>query len=296
MVTPAVRREAVQLVRSELGLTERRACALVGVARTTVRRQLAVRCDAAFRERLRTLAAERRRFGYRRLHVLIRREGTIVNHKRLYRIYREEGLTVRRRRRKKLRAEGRGLPEPAIRLNQRWSLDFMSDALDDGRRFRSLDVVDDCSRECLAMEIDTSLPGDRVVRVLDRLVYMRGKPDELLMDNGPEFTSRVVDDWAYANGVRLRFIDPGKPVQNAYVESFNGKARDEFFNDQWFESIQEARSKAEAWRRDYNEVRPHSSLEDVPPAEFARRLTGAPPSDGSYPEVLSMPRDSHNPR
>jgi putative transposase len=289
MVTPAVRREAVQLVRSELGLTERRACALVGVARTTVRRQLVVRCDAAFRERLRTLAAQRRRFGYRRLHVLIRREGTVVNHKRLYRIYREEGLAVRRRRRKKLHAEGRGLPEPATRLNQRWSLDFMSDALSDGRRFRSLDVVDDCSRECLAMEIDTSLPGDRVVRVLDRLVYMRGKPDELLMDNGPEFTSRVLDDWAYANGVRLRFIDPGKPVQNAYVESFNGKARDEFFNDEWFESIHEARSKAEAWRCDYNELRPHSALEDVPPAEFARRLAGVPPPDGSYPEILTMP-------
>lgn len=229
---------------------------------------------------MRALAAQRRRFGYRRLHVLIRREGTIVNHKRFYRIYSEEGLTVRRRRRKKLRAEGRGLPEPATRLNQRWSLDFMSDALYDGRRFRSLDIVDDCSRECLAMEIDTSLPGDRVVRVLDRLVYMRGKPDELLMDNGPEFTSRVLDDWAYANGVRLRFIDPGKPAQNAYVESFNGKARDEFFNDEWFESIHEARSKAEAWRRDYNEVRPHSALEDVPPAEFARRLAGVPPPDG----------------
>jgi putative transposase len=221
---------------------------------------------------------ERRRFGYRRLMVLLRREGWAVNHKRVYRLYRQERLGVRRRKRKRMGAVERQPLALPTRQNQRWSMDFVSDALSEGGKFRSLNIVDDFSRECLAAEADTSITGARVVRVLERLRERRGLPQLLVMDNGPEFAGQALDVWAYAQGVKLHFIEPGKPVQNAFIESFNGKMRDECLNEHWFLSLGEARETIEAWRRDYNEVRPHSGLGDRTPQEFAGAGAALPPS------------------
>jgi putative transposase len=223
------------------------------------------------RQRLRELAAERRRYGYRRLRVLLRREGRVVNHKRVYRLYREEGLSVRRRKRKRIGAMERQPLTLPTSCNQRWSMDFVSDGLGDGRKFRSLNIVDDYSRECVAAEVDTSIPGGRVVRVLEGLRERRGLPQVLVTDNGPEFAGQALDVWAYQHGVKLHFIEPGKPMQNAFVESFNGKLRDECLNEHWFGTLGEARQAIEAWRRDYNEVRPHSALGNRTPQEFSAR-------------------------
>ena len=261
-------RTAVRAIQAKFTLSERRACALVGLGRSTCRYRARRPDWPVLRERLRTLAGERRRFGYRRLHVLLRREGFRVNLKRIYRLYTQEGLTVRRRRRR--RRMPRGLPRLAAptRINERWSLDFVLDVLDDGRRFRLLTVVDEFTRACLAIEVDTSLGGRRVVQVLQRLIETRGTPNMLITDNGPEFISRVLDAWAYGHGIQLHFIDPGKPNQNAYVESFNGRLRDECLNEHWFASLGHARQLIETWRLDYNAVRPHSALGDIPPEEF----------------------------
>jgi putative transposase len=208
---------------------------------------------------------------YRRLHVLVRREGLEVSHKRVHCLYRAEGLAVRRRRRKRLVRARIPLASPQG-PNERWSLDFMSDQLTDGRAFRTLNVVDDFTRECRAIVVDTSLCGQRVARTLAELAHEYGKPKALLTDNGPEFRSRAVEAWAYRNGVRLDFLQPGKPMQNAFVESFNGHFRDECINEHWFGSLEEAREVIEDCGLDYNQVRPHSSLGDVPPEEYAARL------------------------
>lgn len=271
MVTPADRRRAVEAVRRELPLSERRACASLGAPRSSQRYRPRRDPATALRERLRALAAERRRFGYRRLAVMLRREGTAVNDKRVYRLYREEGLTVRRRKRKRLAVTRRERPAPPTRPGQRWSMDFMSDTLASGRALRTFNVVDDFSRECLAIEVDTSLPGARVCRVLDRLVVEYGCPEELVCDNGPEFTGTALDAWATARGVRLAFIQPGKPVQNAFIESFNGRLRDECLNENWFVHLRDARETTAAWRTDYNEVRPHGALGNVAPKVFVER-------------------------
>ena len=252
-------------------MSERRACELLEVARSTLRYLSHPLEVPEVRERLRTLAAQRPRFGYRRLHIFLRREGWSVNHKRVYRLYREEGLTVRRRRRtRRAQAPRTPLPEPSG-PTVRWSMDFMADTLREGRRFRTFNVVDDFTRECLAIEVDFSLPAARVVRVLERIAAQRGLPQVLVSDNGPEFTSRAMDAWAFRSGVRQHFIEPGKPVQNAFVESFNGKCRDECLDPHWFSSLGDARWTIEAWRKDYNAVRPHSSLGGLAPEEFARR-------------------------
>jgi len=255
-------------MREAHGLSERRACILVGMKRSSCRYDARREELRGLRGRRRALAQERRRFGYRRLTVLLRWEGWTVNHKRVYRLYCEEGLAVRRRKRKRIGAVERQPLTIPIRPNQRWSMDFVSDALTDGRKFRSLNIVDDYNRECLAAEVDTSLPGARVIRVLERLGELRGLPEVLVTDNGPEFAGQALDAWAYPRGVRLHFIDPGKPVQNAFIESFNGKMRDECLNEHWFGTLVEARQTIEAWRRDYNEVRPHSSLGNRTPIEF----------------------------
>ena len=220
------------------------------------------------RHRLRELAAQRRRFGSPRLHVLLKREGLVVNHKRTERIYREEGLALRRKRRSKGAAGARVIIPAPERPNQKWSMDFVTDSVVTGRRFRALAIVDDYSRECPAIEVDTSLGGARVVGVLDRLAEMRGLPEVITVDNGPEFAGKVLDEWAYRKGVKLSFIRPGKPVENAFAESFNSRLRDECLNDNWFLSIRHARQVIEAWRRDYNTVRPHSSLGGLAPQEF----------------------------
>ena len=226
--------------------------------------------------RLQAHAAVRPRYGYRRLHTLVAREGVFANHKRVHRVYREAGLQVRRRRRKRLtRGERVPLPAPS-RPRERWSMDFMVDTLADGRGFRTLNIVDDFTRECMAIEVDRSLPGARVVRVLERLADTVGLPAVLVSDNGPEFAGRTLDAWAYRRGIALRVIRPGKPIENAYVESFNGKFRDECLNEHWFLSVAEAQHIIEAWRVDYNTVRPHRSLGQQTPAAYAAAACAGP--------------------
>jgi putative transposase len=202
----------------------------------------------------------------------------MVNHKRVYRLYREEGLAMRRRKGKRFRAEARVPLVLPTRANQMWTMDFTRDSLASGRKFRTLNLMDGYTREALWIEVDTSLPGLRVVQVLERVAEERDLPEAIQVDNGPEFISRVVDQWAYANGVALHFIDPGKPVQNAFIESFNGKFRDECLNQSWHTSLEDARQIIEAWRKDYNTVRPHSSLGYRTPKEYAARIAARPAS------------------
>ena len=192
----------------------------------------------------------------------------IVNHKRVERLYREEGLAVRRRKRKRVARDGRGRAALPARPNQQWGIDFVSDTLAWGRRIRLFTVVDVFTREALAIAVDTSLPGARVVRVLERLVAERGGPDEIVLDNGPELAGKALDQWAYERGVWLRFIEPGKPIQNAYVESFQGRLRDKCLDRHWFLGLGDARHTVEAWRQDYNRARPHSALGYRSPEEF----------------------------
>lgn len=234
------------------------------------------RDNQALTVRLKELAAARVRYGYRRLTILRRREGWRVNAKRVYRIYRQEGLAVRRKVRKKRAAQPRLALGTAERENQRWSMDFMTDRLVDGRAFRVLTVVDQYSRECPLLEAGRSLTGKAVVESLDRLALFRGLPESITVDNGAEFCSRAVDGWAYQHGVKLDFIRPGKPVENGYIESFNGKLRDECLNVELFYSVADARQKLERWRRDYNEHRPHSALGGLAPLAYLRRVVEKP--------------------
>jgi len=203
------------------------------------------------------------------LHLLLKREGLVVNHKRTERLYREEGLALRKKRRRKGAAGARVMLPPPQRTNERWSMDFVTDSIITGRRFRALTIIDNYTRECPAIEVDTSLGGRRVVGVLERLSETRGLPETITTDNGPEFTGKALDEWAYRHGVKLNFIRPGKPIENAYAESFNGRLRDECLNTNWFISLNHARVVIEEWRRDYNEVRPHSALKGCTPKEYA---------------------------
>lgn len=272
MVRPACYRRAVGLLQDQFEFSQRRACAVLGFRRSSCRYVSRRRLVPELIQELRSHAAARPRFGYRRLHVLLRRAGWQVNHKRVYRLYRAEGLAVRRKRRRRLAAGLRVvLPTPTL-PNLRWSMDFVSDQVWTGRRFRTLNIVDDCTRECVAIEVDTSLGGDRVTRVLQRLAETRGLPKVIVCDNGPEFTGRALDEWAHRSGVRIHFIRPGKPVENAFVESFNGKFRDECLNEHWFTDLADARAKIDAWRADYNELRPHSSLDNFTPNEYSNSL------------------------
>ena len=218
------------------------------------------RDDQVIRNRLQELAVDRPRFGYRRLHVMLRREGERINHKRVYRLYQAAGLAVRRRPRKRVARSRVERSTIGAMPNARWTLDFMSDALGRGRRIRVLSILDTCTREALAIEVNTSLPSAAVIRVLEQVVGERGKPTEIVMVNGPELTSQRLDQWADERGIQLRFIEPGKPVQNAVMESFNGRLRDECLNQHWFLDLADARRIVEDWRLDYNQVRPHSSL------------------------------------
>jgi len=253
------------------------------------------RNDEPLREALREKARERKRWGYRRLIVLLRRDGWQDNHKRIERIYREERLQVPKRKKRQTAYKRKEKPAPPVRINERWSMDFVHDATAQGRKLRMLNIVDDYTRECLWIETDTSLNGERVKRVLSCLIELRGRPSRLVMDNGPEFRGHVLDQWAYENSVPLDFIDPGKPQQNGYVESFNGKFRDECLNEYWFRDVAEAQEIIEDWRVDYNRNRPHSSLDYLAPAEYAARLPlGGEDGDGSHPieEKLTL-LDSH---
>ncbi len=283
------RKAAVARLVEQRGLSQVRACRLVGLNRSSLNYRPRRPDDSLLRQRLRELAAERRRFGYRRLGWLLEREGHAMNRKKLYRLYREEKLMVRRRRGRK-RALGTRAPMtlPGA-INQRGSLDFVADALSDGRRFRILCVVDDFSRECLATVVDTSLGGVRVVRELDRLTAERALPRMVVSDNGTELTSCAVLRWATGR-LEWHYIEPGKPVQNAFVESFNSKLRDECLNEHVFLTLAEARETIEAWRFDYNHLRPHSSLGALTPTEFAM-LKGQqqqPPPEGQNHDRLYL--------
>jgi putative transposase len=266
----------VGYVQERFGLSQRRACRLAGTARSTIRyRRRREDGDGALRERLRDLAAQRPRFGYRRLHALLRREGIVVNHKRVERLYRAEGLAVRRRKRRSRTRLRRGRPPAPNGANQQWALDFLEDALASGRKIRLLSVIDIFTREALTLEVDTSLPGRAVVRALARLGENRPLPNQLVLDNGPELISRVLEQWAHDHAVALHFIDPGKPIQNAHCESFHGRLRDECLNEHWFLSLGDARHIVESWRQDYNRDRPHSALGYQTPAEYAQRAVMA---------------------
>ncbi|MEO1333140.1 MAG: IS3 family transposase [Myxococcota bacterium] len=273
LVSPAMKREAVSWLQADFRVSQRRACRVLELALTSYRYKHRRGNGGVVRERMLALAEERPRFGYRRLHVMLRREGFGINHKRVYRLYRQERLSVRRRKRKRVahRSRERSVPT-ASAPNERWSMDFMSDQLASGQRFRTLNIGDDFTRESLAIEVGSSLSGAHVARVLERLVFLRGKPKSIVIDNGPEFTSRALDNWAYNNGVELDFIRPGTPSDNAFIESFNGKFRDECLNTHWFLSLNHARKLIEEWRRDYNNHRPHSSLGNITPREFALGL------------------------
>ena len=283
------RKAAVARLVEQRGLSQVRACRLVGLNRSSMNYRPRRPDDSKLRQRLRELAAERRRFGYRRLGWLLEREGHVLNRKKLYRLYREEKLMVRRRGRRK-RAIGTCAPlaVPAA-VNRRWSLDFVSDALSDGRRFRILCVVDNFSRECLAAVADTSLGGVRVVRELERLVSERGTPEVIVSDNGTELTSCAVLRWATGR-LDWHYIEAGKPIQNAFIESFNSRLRDECLNEHVFLSLAEARETIEAWRHDYNHLRPHGSLGALTPTEFAV-LKGQelqPPHEGQTHDRLYL--------
>lgn len=267
-----------------------RACRLVGLNRSSLSYRSRRPDDMPVRERLRELAGQRRRFGYRRLGWLLAREGCRMNHKKLYRLYREEQLTVRRRGRRKRVLGTRAPMLLPHAVNQRWSLDFVADTLSDGRRFRILCIVDDFSRECLATVVDTSLGGLRVVRELERLVQERGVPRTIISDNGSELTSVAVLRWA-AERLEWRYIQPGKPIQNAFIESFNSRLRDECLNEHAFLSLAEARAIIDAWRDDYNFLRPHSSLGALTPMEFVAQQGDGPPeqAQGSAAHPLASP-------
>jgi putative transposase len=276
MVTPAARREAVAHLREHHEVSERRACSAIGADRGTVRYRHRRAGDDAVRGRLRALASERRRFGYRRLGVLLAREGARLNHKKLRRLYREERLQVRRRGGRK-RALGTRAPLTLPQVaNQRWSLDFASDTLSDGRRFRILCVIDDFSRHCLALVADTSLSGQRVARELDAIAVAGALPTTVVSDNGTELTSMAILRWSQERGVAWHYIAPGKPQQNAFAESFIGRLRDECLNETVFTSLRHARAVLAAWQRDYNEIRPHSALGSLPPASI--RLPACSPT------------------
>jgi putative transposase len=228
-------------------------------------------------ERLRALAQERPRFGYRRLTVLLRRELGAVNHKRVYRLYHAAGLCVRRRVRKRIAATTRPTSAAPITIGSAWSVDFTHDTLASGRRFRTLNIIDRVSRVCHAIEVNPSLPSARVIQVFERVIAVAGQPQEIRVDNGPEFISQALDAWASARGIRLDFTRPGKPTDNGHIESFNGKFRDECLNQHWFVSLADARQIIEAWRVDYNAVRPHSALGNLTPQAYCIQQRSALP-------------------
>ena len=271
MVTPDAKRSAVVHACDQHGVSQRRACKVLAFDRSSVRYKSIRPDDGDLREAMRKVAAERRRFGYRRIHIMLQRQGIVMNQKKLRRLYREERLQVRRRGGRK---RALGTRKPMVlptSANERWSLDFVSDAFTDGRRFRVLAVVDDFTRECLDLIADTSLSGARVVRELDAMMARRGKPHTIVSDNGTELTSIAVLKWCQGSGVEWHYIAPGKPTQNAFVESFNGRFRDECLNDTLFASLVDARIEISKWKNDYNNERPHSALGNIPPSEFARK-------------------------
>jgi putative transposase len=280
---------AIEQTKQEYAFSERRACGLAMLAVSTYRYQ-SRRSDEPLRTRLVELARAKPRFGYRRLHVLLRRSGEQVNHKKLHRIYRDAGLTIRRKKRKHCVRIGQRL-RVWTAANQEWALDFVHDAAECGRRIRVLSVVDAYTRECLALEVDTSFASRRVTRVLDAIVAERGQPTAIRCDNGPELTSRHFLAWCVERQIELIHIQPGKPTQNPHVESFHGRLREECLAISWFQNLFDARRKIAAWQKEYNEERPHSSLGYRTPKEFATSLRAA--EVGSA--LLAAPSSAANP-
>lgn len=268
MVSPAARREVVAHFRADFGLSERSACSLAGQHRSVHQYKSLAKPTRGLVERMLELAVERPRFGYRRLCVMLRREGWGVNHKRIYRLYRERGLAVRRKRRKRASQAPREALPAAMGQNDCWSMDFLSDAMTDGRALRVFAVVDDHSKLCPSLGCDVSLPAGRVVRMLDQAIELHGTPRAIRTDNGPEFTSRAFDEWCYTRGIQHHFIRPGKPVENAFAESFNSRVRDEMLNQHCFTSVRQAQDLLDDWRADYNAVRPHTALGGLSPEAF----------------------------
>jgi putative transposase len=267
MVSPSIRRAVVGHVMKALELSERRACRAIGISRTSFRYTSVREEPTKLVANMKLLAAERPRFGYRGLYRLLRRRGHRVNHKRVYRLYKREGLHLRTKRRRRFAASPRLELAKATKPGQRWSMDFVSDHTTDGHRFRILTVVDQFSRRCPGVLVDTSITGARVARLLDE-VGGSALPEMVTVDNGPEFISNALDQWAVERGVKLQFSRPGKPVDNAFIESFNGRLRDECLNANWFRSVAEAREIIERWVKDYNHERPHSSLDGLTPMEY----------------------------
>jgi len=254
-------------------ISERRACEVIRIQRSSHRYQSVSDDQAVLRMRIKELAMIRIRYGYKRIHILLLREGWHVNHKRVYRIYREEGLSIRTKRPKRHVSGARRVHrDKADYLNKSWSMDFMADGLYNGRRFRVLTIVDNFSRESLGILVDQKIRGEHVAGFLDSIVQRRGLPKSIYVDNGPEFVSKALDKWAYEKKVTLDFSRPGKPTDNAYIESFNGTLRDECLNTHWFLSLEDAKLKIEQWRKNYNNFRPHSSIGNVPPEHYALEL------------------------
>ena len=263
-------------------VSERRACKVIQICRTSYCYQSIRDEQVSLRMRINEIARVRVRYGYKRIHVLLLRDGWVVNHKRVYRIYCEEGLNLRAKKPKRRRSAAQRVQRPPVTfVNECWSMDFVTDSLFNGHRFRSLTIVDNYSRQCLAIEVGQHIRGEEVVGVVDRIKAMHGAPRFIKVDNGPEFISKELDKWAYENGVTLDFSRPGKPTDTAYVESFNGSFRDECLNTNWFLSLEDARDKIEIWRRDYNEWRPHSSLDNLTPSQYLEKHTA--PESGNFP-------------
>ncbi len=292
MVGPAAKRDAVAHLKAVMGLSERRACQIISADRKTIRYRSCRPPEVELRTKLRDLANERRRFGYRRLFILLRREGEPSGVNRIYRLYREEGLSVRKR---KARRRAVGTRAPILveaKANARWSLDFVHDQFACGRRFRVLNVVDDVTRECLAAIPDTSISGRRVARELTKLLERRGKPGMIVSDHGTEFTSNAILAWSRDHKVEWHYIAPGKPMQNGYVESFNGRMRDELLNESLFLGLDHARSAIAEWADDYNHFRPHSSLRYQTPAGYAG-IIAATGSNAAQAESFAFPPVAH---
>lgn len=272
MSTPEARREHVHKVQRELGLSQRRVCRALEFSRSSVRYRARRAPQTRLRTKLRELAQRHRRYGYRRLWALLVQQGERVNKKRVHRLYRLEKLALRTRRPRRGGRGPRGVLMPCSRPNQRWSVDFMHDVLSDGRRFRLFNVLDDCTRECLCIEVAVGFSGLHVARVLERLRQERGAPETIRSDNGPEFIGEAVQSWAQKRGIQWLCIEPGKPTQNSHIESFNGRLRDECLNENLWRTLQEVRRETSQYRDEYNQRRPHGALGYLPPQEYARRL------------------------
>lgn len=273
MVKPVRRRELVRHLEAAYAVSQRRACAVSGFGRASHRYSSRRDPSVELRHRLKELAEVRVRYGYRRLHILLQREGWCANHKKIYRLYSEEGLSMRTRTHRRRRAcRYRIGRSPVAGMNDVWAMDFMSDRLFDGQAFRILTVVDCHTREALSTASRTNFRAYQVVDELDRLIRLRGKPKSVRVDNGPEFAGRMLDQWAYLNGVTLDFSRPGKPTDNAFIEAFNSRLRQECLNASWFLSMADARSRIEDWRIDYNQHRPHTSLGGLTPEAFAAQI------------------------